>query len=106
MPAANGHDRPSPTLFHKVKNERSILALAVSDTKLFAGTQSGEILVNMQMVLWPDGRQLTHITQVWSLNTCERIASIKAHLHSVLSLYIAEDKGLLFSSAGDAIVNV
>ncbi|KAL9604663.1 MAG: hypothetical protein Q9219_000383 [cf. Caloplaca sp. 3 TL-2023] len=87
MPSIQGRDRPKPTLFHKVKNERSILALAVSDSRLFAGTQSGEILV-------------------WSLDTCERIASIKAHLHSVLSLHVAKDKALLFSSAGDAIVNV
>ncbi|KAL9603754.1 MAG: hypothetical protein Q9179_002076 [Wetmoreana sp. 5 TL-2023] len=76
-----------PALFHKVKNERSILALAVSDAKLFAGTQSGHILV-------------------WSLDTYERLASIKAHHRSILSLYVSRDQGLLFSSAGDAIVNV
>ncbi|KAL8765784.1 MAG: hypothetical protein Q9209_007248 [Squamulea sp. 1 TL-2023] len=76
-----------PTLFHKVKNERSILALAVSGARLFAGTQSGEILV-------------------WSLDTYERLNSIKAHHRSVLSLYVSNDQGLLFSSAGDAIVNV
>lgn len=35
-----------PTLFHKVKNQKSILALAVSDSKLYAGTQGGEILVS------------------------------------------------------------
>lgn len=34
-----------PTLFHKVKNQKSILALAVSDSKLYAGTQGGELLV-------------------------------------------------------------
>ena len=38
--------RDPPTLFHKVKNERSILALAVSEARLFAGTQSGDILVS------------------------------------------------------------
>ena len=36
---------PSPALFHKVKNQRSILALAISASILFAGTQGGEILV-------------------------------------------------------------
>lgn len=36
---------PEPTLFHKVKNQKSILALAVSDSKLYAGTQGGELLV-------------------------------------------------------------
>ncbi|KAL8933272.1 MAG: hypothetical protein Q9211_005873 [Gyalolechia sp. 1 TL-2023] len=87
MPASNRSDRPSPTLFHKVKNDKSILALAACDSRLFAGTQAGEILV-------------------WSLDTCERIASIKAHLHSVLSLYVTKDHRFLFSSGGDAIVNV
>lgn len=36
---------PEPTLFHKVKNQKSILALAVSDSRLYAGTQGGELLV-------------------------------------------------------------
>ncbi|KAL8664858.1 MAG: hypothetical protein Q9202_002720 [Teloschistes flavicans] len=77
----------TPALFHKVKNERSILALAVSDGRLFAGTQDGEILV-------------------WSLDTYERLASIQAHNRSVLSLFVFKEHGLLFSSARDAIVNV
>jgi len=34
-----------PTLFHRVKNQRSILALVVSDQRIYAGTQGGEILV-------------------------------------------------------------
>lgn len=34
-----------PTLFHQVKNQKSILALAVSDSKLYAGTQGGDLLV-------------------------------------------------------------
>lgn len=36
---------PEPTLFHKVKNQKSILALVVSDSRLYAGTQGGELLV-------------------------------------------------------------
>ena len=36
-----------PILFHKVKNQRSILSLIVSDGKIFAGTQGGEILVHI-----------------------------------------------------------
>ncbi|KAL8946961.1 MAG: hypothetical protein Q9222_006709 [Ikaeria aurantiellina] len=77
----------SPKLVHKVKNERSILALAVAGTKLFAGTQSGHILV-------------------WSLYTFERLICIEAHQRSVLSLFVSQEQDLLFSSAGDAIVNV
>ena len=35
----------NPILFHKIKNQPSILALLVSDSKLFAGTQNGDLLV-------------------------------------------------------------
>lgn len=35
----------NPALFHKVKNERSILALLISKGKLYAGTQGGDLLV-------------------------------------------------------------
>ena len=35
----------SPTLFHKIQNQPSILALLVSDAKLYAGTQNGDLLV-------------------------------------------------------------
>lgn len=40
-----GKSGPEPILFHKVKNQKSILALAVSDSRLYAGTQGGELLV-------------------------------------------------------------
>lgn len=40
---------PEPTLFHKVKNQKSILALAVSDSRLYAGTQGGELLVRQSV---------------------------------------------------------
>lgn len=35
----------TPTLAHKLKHNKSILALAVSTDTLFAGTEGGEILV-------------------------------------------------------------
>ena len=35
----------APALFHKVKNKKSILALTVSNSRIFAGTQGGELLV-------------------------------------------------------------
>jgi hypothetical protein len=34
-----------PALIHKVKNKKSILVVAVSKSKIFAGTQGGDILV-------------------------------------------------------------
>lgn len=35
----------NPALFHKLKDERSILALLISNGKIYAGTQSGDLLV-------------------------------------------------------------
>lgn len=77
----------SPILFHKIQNQRSILALLVSDSKLYAGTQNGDLLV-------------------WSLKTYELLSTVNAHRGSVLCLCLSTDKTLLFSGAGDAIVNV
>ncbi|KAI9845100.1 MAG: hypothetical protein M1837_005104 [Sclerophora amabilis] len=76
-----------PSLFHRVRHNSSILALAVSDYRVFAGSQEGEI-------------------SVWSLDTFELFTTVKAHRRSVLCLSLSPDKQLLFSSAGDAIVNV
>lgn len=38
-------DSRTPTLVHRMKHDKSILALAVSSQHIFAGTQGGEILV-------------------------------------------------------------
>jgi di- and tripeptidase len=75
-----------PELFHRVQHDSSILALAVSDQYIYAGTQDGEILV-------------------WSLGSYELVARIQAHKRAVLCLFLSHDGKLLFSSAGDAIVN-
>lgn len=93
-----------PTLFHRVKNERSVLALVVSDQKIYAGTQGGEILVRAPVS--NEERVVLTVQQVWSLETYERIFNVAAHRGSVLCLYLSQDGKLLFSSAGDAIVNV
>ncbi|MCJ1387574.1 hypothetical protein MMC18_000417 [Xylographa bjoerkii] len=76
-----------PALFHKVKNRKSILAIVISKSRVFAGTQGGDLLV-------------------WSLETYELLYSIAAHRGAVLGLFVSHDGKLLFSSAGDAIVNV
>lgn len=76
-----------PTLAHRLRHTSSILSLALSDEHIFAGTQAGEILV-------------------YSLRTYERKAALEGHRGSVLGLTLSEDKTLLFSSAGDRIVNV
>lgn len=49
----------TPALFHRVRNERSILALVVSDQKIYAGTQGGEILVNSLLKSEKQERALT-----------------------------------------------
>lgn len=38
-------DGRTPALSHRMKHDKSILALAVSEHYIFAGTQGGEILV-------------------------------------------------------------
>lgn len=61
-PAINGLDgaraqgtvtSPSPLLIHTVKNQRSILALAVSSSNIYAGTQGGELLVRHRQDIIP-----------------------------------------------------
>lgn len=85
------HAAPSngrtPALAHRMKHDKSILALAVSSQSIFAGTQGGEILV-------------------YSLDTYELRRTIEAHRGSVLALTLSHDQSLLFSSATDPIVNV
>lgn len=76
----------TPSLSHRMKNDSSVLALALSDAHLFAGTQAGAILV-------------------YCLDTYERLAVIEAHKGSVLDLCLCQEEGLLFSSAADRITN-
>ena len=47
--ADNGAEKPAsrtPVLAHRMKHDKSILALVVSAQYIFAGTQGGEILVS------------------------------------------------------------
>ena len=78
---------PSVTLHHRFAHNRSILTLAFSRHHVFAGTQGGKLLV-------------------FALKTCQQVAAIQAHNGSVLNLCLSDDGKLLFSSAGDRIVNV
>ncbi len=94
-----------PLLFHKIQNQTSILALLISDSKIYAGTQSGDLLVCYHCE-YPKLFNHAYSIQVWSLETFELISSIHAHRSSVLCLNLSADGTLLFTSAGDAIVNV
>lgn len=48
-PDAVPSDGRTPSLVHRMKHDKSILALAVSSQHIFAGTQGGEILVRWSM---------------------------------------------------------
>ncbi|KFH46110.1 di- and tripeptidase-like protein [Hapsidospora chrysogenum ATCC 11550] len=78
-----------PDLVHSLSHGSTVLALAVSPKhdRIYAGTQDGEIVA-------------------WSLATFQRAHTIQAHKRSVLSLFLSPDASLLFSSAGDPIINV
>jgi len=56
----------TPVLSHRMKHDKSILALAVSSRYIFAGTQGGEILV----------RQLNRVAAV-KLTACRCTASTR-----------------------------
>lgn len=79
----------APELFHNLKHDSSVLCLAVSaeQERIYAGTQDGEIVV-------------------WSLATFHQERIVQAHKRSVLSLYLTPDGSMLFSSAGDPLINV
>lgn len=77
-----------PEHLHELKHDSSVLALAVSDDYIFAGTHNGEIVV-------------------WSLGSFQHVQTIQAHKRTVLCLFLSTgDTPLLFSSAGDAIISV
>lgn len=78
-----------PELVHNLKHGSTVLALTVSPAhdRIYAGTQDGEIVA-------------------WSLATFQQVHTIQAHKRSVLSLFLSPDASLLFSSAGDPIINV
>ncbi|KAI1170098.1 hypothetical protein F4777DRAFT_592200 [Nemania sp. FL0916] len=77
----------APQLAHTLKHDSSVLSLVVGDDRIYAGTQDGEILV-------------------WSLGDFQPVHRIQAHKRSIMSLFLSEDRRLLFSSASDPIVNV
>lgn len=80
---------PDPELVHSLQHGSTVLTVAVSPghDRIYAGTQDGEIVV-------------------WSLATFQQVDSIVAHRRSVLSLFLSPCASLLFSSAGDPIINV
>ncbi|KAB5543115.1 hypothetical protein GE09DRAFT_1225249 [Coniochaeta sp. 2T2.1] len=78
-----------PDQIHELNHDSSVLALAVSDDYIFAGTHNGEIAV-------------------WSLGSFELVHTIQAHKRTVLCLFLSTsgETPLLFSSAGDAVISV
>ncbi|KAL2759293.1 hypothetical protein ACRALDRAFT_2030626 [Sodiomyces alcalophilus JCM 7366] len=78
-----------PDLVHNLRHDSSVLCLAVchQTESVYAGTHDGEIVV-------------------WSLATFQQVGRVQAHKRSVLSLFLSPDGSMLFSSAGDPIINV
>lgn len=89
LEAPDGPQTSTPELVHSLRHGSSILALAVSPQhdSIYAGTHDGEIVA-------------------WSLATFHQVHAVQAHKRSVLSLFFSPDASLLFSSAGDPVVNV
>ncbi|KAI1820701.1 hypothetical protein F4861DRAFT_49587 [Xylaria intraflava] len=77
----------TPELVQSLNHDSSVLTLVVSDDNIYAGTQNGEILV-------------------WSLDNYLLAHRVQAHKRSVMSLFLSDDRSLLFSSASEPIVNV
>src|SRR5690554_3755718 len=88
-PQDRSYYQNAPELAHKLHHDSSVLTLAVhpGSDLIFAGTEGGEIVV-------------------WSLGTFRQVFKVQAHKRGVLSLSLSQDGSLLFSSAGDPLVNV
>ena len=83
----DGCSDTAPDQLQELRHDGSVLAIAVSDRYIFAGTSKGEIVV-------------------WSLGTYQLVQTIQAHKRSVLCLVLSEDSKYLFSSACEPIINV
>ncbi|KAK3380959.1 hypothetical protein B0H63DRAFT_194800 [Podospora didyma] len=77
----------APEQLQELRHDGSVLAIAVSDDYIFAGTSKGEIVV-------------------WSLATFQLVQTIQAHKRSVLCLLLTDDAKYLISSACEPIVNI
>lgn len=86
-PHSKTRSEERPLLFQRITDERSILALAVSKTTLYAGTQGGELVT-------------------WSLASFEELSRKRAHSQAILCLRLTHEDEWLLSCAGDGIVNV
>ena len=77
----------APDHLQELRHSGSVLAIAVSNKYIFAGTSDGEIVV-------------------WSLGTYQLVQTVQAHKRSILCLLLSEDSKYLFSSACEPIVGV
>ena len=82
-----GASQRAPYLVHNLDHDSSVLALAVDDEQLYAGTHHGQIVV-------------------WSLADYGEVRRVQAHKRAVLCLFITKDHSLLLSSASEPVVNV
>lgn len=83
----DGPSDTAPERLQELRHDGSVLAIAVSDRYIFAGTSKGEIVV-------------------WSLGTYQHVQTLQAHKRSVLCLLLSNDGRYLFSSACEPIIGV
>ena len=50
LASPNADANPEPVLTHKIRYQKSILALVVSDSSIYAGAQDGNLLVRIACV--------------------------------------------------------
>lgn len=79
--------RDFPELIHRWRNTSSVLSLAVTDEYIFAGTETGEILV-------------------YDFETYEKKGTLAGHQGSVFCLTLTTDQRYLFSGSSDSIIKV
>ncbi|KAJ6466417.1 hypothetical protein C8R45DRAFT_1021645 [Mycena sanguinolenta] len=77
----------TPPLLHSLRELRSVLSLAASDSYIFCGSQSQDI-------------------PVWDKKTFRLKDSLRGHAGAVLALAYAEDRKWLFSSSEDSTVRI
>lgn len=97
---------PPPRLFHSIYQQNSsILCLSATESYIFGGRQSGDILVRNIRCLAVDSNEAL-VTQVWDRHLYSKKTALKGHEGSVLAMEYAVTKGWLFSSSGTVLDHV
>ena len=85
-----------PSLFHKIQNHKSILALLISDSKIYAGTQNGDLLVGHTCDTSRAQPRCLHDKGVVLGNVRASIQCPRAQRQRPLSLFVGRRKASIF----------